>query len=140
MLNGPGPKHPTPIMRPALLRVVALVGCASSVFACSDPDRGPGGDGDDLSSFVEDVASLGRVIENSTACVVDAVCFLQVEFADTSVVAVYGSGERPPPLCEIGVDVSDLAFRVEVGDLVEVVVSKCAFGGHYLQEIKRTID
>lgn len=79
--------------------------------------------------------SSGRVLENSTACVVDAVCHLRIAFADTSIVAVYGSGERPPSDCETPTGVSDLAFQAQGGDLVEVVISKCASGGHYLQQL-----
>ena len=112
-----------------LVLVLALSACASS-----------GGDSDDdpeLSQFVEGASISGRVLENSTACVVDAMCYLRIEFADTAVVALYGTGERPAPLCEITSEVSDTAFQVESGDVVDVVISVCASGGHYLQRILR---
>jgi hypothetical protein len=63
------------------------------------------------------------------------VCHLRIEFADTSIVAIYGSGERPATDCEIPSGVPDLAFQAQDGDFVEVVVSKCASGGHYLRQL-----
>lgn len=76
-------------------------------------------------------------IENVPACRVDAVCYLRLEFADTTVVAHYGWGERPAPPCEIPPEVSDEAFRVEAGDVVDVVVSMCDAEGPYLRRIAR---
>ena len=107
-----------PLMRPAaarLLLALALSACGSA-----------GGDADDdaeLSPFIEGTLISGRVLENSTACVVDALCYLRIEFADTTIVALYGTGERPAPQCEITSEVSDAAFQVESGDIVDVVVS-----------------
>ena len=82
--------------------------------------------------FAEDVLIAGRVLENSTACEVDAVCFLRIEFADASVVALYGTGERPAPPCEISRDVSDAAFPVQNGEVISVVISRCADEGYYI--------
>ena len=110
-----------------LLLALALSACASA-----------GGDSDDdpeLSPFAEGALISGRVLENSKACVVDAMCYLQIEFADTTIAALYGTGERPAPLCEITSEVSDAAFQIEPGDVVDVVISVCASGGHYLQRI-----
>ena len=75
-------------------------------------------------------------MENSTACSVDAVCYLRIAFADTVVVAVYGTGERPAPPCTISVDVSDAAFEIEAGDVVDVVISRCGEEGYYLERIE----
>ena len=119
-----------PCKRPVavgLLFALALSACGSA-----------GGNADDdpeLSPFVEGTLISGRVLENSTACVVDALCYLRIEFADTTIVALYGTGERPAPQCEITSEVSDAAFQIESGEIVEVVVSVCAFEGHYLQVI-----
>jgi hypothetical protein len=86
--------------------------------------------------FVEDSLARGSVVENSTACSVDAVCYLRIAFADTVVVAVYGTGERPAPPCTISVDVSDAAFEIEAGDVVDVVISRCGEEGYYLERIE----
>lgn len=68
-------------------------------------------------SFAEDSVISGVVAENVTACEVDAACYLRIEFADTTVVALYGTGERPAPPCEMSVEVSDTAFRVQPGEV-----------------------
>ncbi len=115
------------------------VSLASSTIACLGPGQNPEPNGRVLSAFAADVLSTGRVLENSTACVVDAVCHLRIEFADTSIVAVYGSGERPASACETPPDVSNVAFEAEAGDLVEVVISTCASGGHYVRQLTRPL-
>jgi hypothetical protein len=112
---------------------------AGSALSCGQPGDHPKS-GEGLSLFTEDAVISGRVRENVTACTVDAVCYLRIEFADTSIVALYGSGERPAPLCEISTEVSDLAFQVRTGDLVEVMVSGCASGGHYMRQLILTSD
>lgn len=94
-------------------------------------------DGPELSEFAEDALISGRVVENSTACVVDAVCYLRIEFADTLMVALYGTGERPAPGCEISREVSDLAFEAQPGEVISVVVSKCDSDRHYMRELVR---
>ena len=112
-----------------LLLALALSACGSA-----------GGNADDdpeLSPFIEGTLISGRVLENSTACVVDALCYLRIEFADTTIVAIYGTGERPAPRCEITAEVSDAAFQIESGEVIDVVVSVCAFEGHYLRRILR---
>lgn len=89
-----------------------------------------------LSGLTVGQASTGRVLENSTACTVDATCYLRIEFADTTLEALYGTGERPtPPPCTIAAEVSDAAFEVVVGDVVEVVVSPCGDEGHFLERV-----
>lgn len=88
-----------------------------------------------LSGLSVGETSTGRVLENSTACTVDAVCYLRIEFADTTIEALYGTGERPAPPCTISVDVSDAAFEIVVGDVVEVVVSPCGDEGHFLERV-----
>jgi len=90
-----------------------------------------------VEAFAEDVPVLGRVVENSTACEVDAVCYLRIEFFDTSVIAVYGTGERPAPPCEMSTELSDIAFAIRRGELVSVVISKCADEGYFIRRIHR---
>ena len=119
-----------PFMRPAAARLLLALALSACGSASGDADDDP-----ELSPFIEGTLISGRVLENSTACVVDALCYLRIEFADTTIVALYGTGERPAPQCEITAEVSDAAFQVESGDIVEVVVSACAFEGHYLQRI-----
>lgn len=115
--------------RPTLALVLGLgiVACAS---AGGDPD-----DDSELSRFEEGSPVTGRVVENSTACEVDASCYLRIEFADTTVAALYGTGERPAPPCTMSVEVSDVAFGVGPGDLVEVVISPCGSEGRYIERI-----
>jgi hypothetical protein len=60
--------------------------------------------------------------------VADAVCYLRAAFADTTILGVYGSGERRAP-CSIPGQVYDRAFRSEVGDLVDVRLARCASAG-----------
>lgn len=121
-------------MRHSLPWIVFHIGITGALFGCS----GPGQDGLELSPFAEDVLSSGSVLENSTACVVDAVCYLRIEFADASIVAVYGSGERPANDCRTPSAVSDVAFQVEDGDRVDVVVSRCSAVGYFLRQLART--
>lgn len=90
---------------------------------------------DPTSLFVEDVMISGRVLENVTACEVDAVCFLRIQFADTSVLALYGTGERPPPPCTMSTEVSDTAFGARPRDVISVVISRCGDEGHYIRQI-----
>ena len=106
---------------------IALAGCASPG---PDPDRG-------LSTFMEDTTVSGVVLENVTACEVDAVCYLRIGFADTTVVALYGTGERPAPPCEISREVSDVAFPLREGEGIEVVISRCGDEGLYMRELGR---
>ncbi len=125
----PRVRHTTARSLRSLVLALVLSACASA-----------GGDSDDdvdLSRFTEGTQITGRVLENSTACEVDAVCYLRIQFSDTAIVAVYGTGERPPPPCHIPVGVSDLAFQAESGEVVEVVISRCASEGHYLERIVR---
>lgn len=109
---------------------------AIALSACGLPPESPGDD-PGLSQFAANILVSGRVLENITACEVDANCYLRVEFADTTIVALYGSGERPAPQCEIPRDVSNAAFRVEREEIVQVVVSICGADGHYIRQIAR---
>ena len=59
------------------------------------------------------------------------------DHAPKTIVAVYGMGEGPAPACEISLEVSDAAFRVEPGDVIDVLISVCASQGHYLRKIVR---
>lgn len=94
-------------------------------------------DDSNVSTFVEDTVSSVRVLDNVTACEVDAVCYLRLEFADTTINALYGTGERPRTRCDVPRAVSNVAFGVERGDIVQVIVSKCGEQGHYLRQIGR---
>ncbi|MDH3271707.1 MAG: hypothetical protein OEN56_10260 [Gemmatimonadota bacterium] len=119
--------RPAPVSLPALCILV---------FACA-PGGGDPGSRAGLSPFAEGALVSGRVLENNHACTVDAVCYLRLEFADTSIVAVYGSGERPPPVCDISVATSDAAFGVEAGEIVTVRVAPCGSGGLHVHELVR---
>lgn len=105
----------------------ALAGCAA---IGQDSTR-------DADQFAEDTLISGKVLENSTACEVDAVCYLRIEFADTSIVALYGAGERPVPACTVSREVSDAAFPVQPGEVIDVVISRCASQGHYMRRLVR---
>lgn len=83
---------------------------------------------------------LAEVRENVTACTVDAVCGLRLEFADTSVFALYGTGERASPDCSISVEVSDAAFGVAAGDPVNVILEECPGVGLVLRGLETTSE
>lgn len=116
------------------LRVVAPL--ILGLSACGSPG-GDGPDASEVSQFREGAPITGRVVENSTACEVDAVCYLRIEFSDTTIVGVYGTGERPAPPCEIPIEASDAAFQVEVGRLINIVISSCAGEGYYVERVIR---
>ena len=105
----------------------ALAGCAA---IGQDSTR-------DVALFAEDTLISGEVLENSTACEVDATCYLRIEFADTSIVVLYGGGERPFPACTVSREVSDAAFLVQSGEVIDVVISRCASQGHYMRRLVR---
>lgn len=106
-----------------------LVGCVLVVCACArGGDRGA--NADELSRFATDSLISGRVIENVTACTVDATCLLRIQFADTSLAVVYGHGERGRAPCEISKAVSDAAFRLASGTVIDVVISRCGSEGY----------
>jgi len=116
------------------VRVAERLVVAIAVSGCAAPGESPE---DAVDAFAEDALVSGRVIENNTSCVVDAVCFLRLAFADTSVAALYGTGERPAPPCSLTREVSDVAFGVQRGELVSVVISRCAGEGHYIRQLVR---
>jgi hypothetical protein len=103
-----------------------LAGCAPAGTRTADVD---------LSPFVADTPLNARIVENSTACIVDAVCFLRLEFADTTIDAIYGTGEHPASPCDIPRDASTAAFRAVVGDIVRVAVTPCAPHRFRLQQL-----
>lgn len=108
----------------------------TALCACSPGGRGSAGDVE-ISSFVEDALVSGKVLQNSTACEVDAVCFLRIAFSDTSIVALYGTGERPAPECPMSSDISDVAFRIAPDEVVSVIVSRCGLDGYYLRRLEK---
>lgn len=123
-----GPLNPLPFAA-----VLAVVLCTCGPPA-EDFGSSPG-----LSRFAADTLVSGRVLENVTACDVDANCYLRIEFADTSIVALYGVGERPAPSCEIPRRVSDAAFRVERGEIIRLEVAMCGGDGLYIRHITREV-
>lgn len=120
-------------LRPAPLRLLFV----ATLWACAQ-GGGESRAGAEISPFAEDALIAGKVLQNSTACQVDATCYLQIEFADTTVVALYGTGERPAPACPISREVSDTAFQVGLGELISVVVSTCDSDGYYLRRLDRS--
>jgi hypothetical protein len=104
-----------------------LAGCAPAGTRTADVD---------LSPFVADTPLNARIVENSTACIVDAVCFLRLEFADTTVDAIYGTGEYPAPPCDIPGDAATAAFRAAAGDIVRVAVTSCPPHGFMLRQLE----
>lgn len=75
------------------------------------------------------------VVENVKACTVDAVCGLRLRLADTSVFALYGTGERAENACRIDVAVSDAAFEASTGQVVNVVLKECEDLGLVLDDL-----
>ena len=112
-------------------RVLVISLALGVMAACSAP---PPDDGE-LSSFVEGEPIHGRVIENVTDCRVDAACYLELRFSDRSVIAYYGTGERPAPPCPISVEVSNASFPLQPGDVVEVTVRDCPGEGYFLERV-----
>lgn len=116
-----------------LHRIAKLaIALSAPALSCASPDRGPTPDAE-LSVFAVDASVTGRVTENNQACVVDAHCFLGLQFADTSIVASYGFGLQPTRLCTITTAASSRAFEVEVGDIIRVVIGDCGPNGLYLR-------
>lgn len=114
-----------------VLGLVAVGGCGTGETPVVESE---------LSAFVEDSLISGQVLENTTACEVDADCLLRIEFADMAVVAIYGTGERPAPDCSIPVTVSDMAFGLAPGDTIDVVLTTCGDEGYYLRRLDRRAD
>lgn len=113
---------------PFLALVLLTLAPACTAFGDGDRDAG-------LGTFATDTAVVARVVDNVEACVVDAVCYLELAFADTVVRATYGPGLRPAPPCEISRAASDAAFAVSPGDRMEVVVYPCPGEGLYLRSL-----
>jgi hypothetical protein len=99
--------------------------------ACAAPDAVQ------LSPFAEGVVVMGRVLENVTACTVDADCYLRIEFADTTISALYGTGDRIGLPCTIPAGVSAEGFEAASGELVDAIISRCESGERYLRSIER---
>lgn len=112
--------------------VLTLVLALAAVACTSPPSDGSDGESpgsDALSPYEGGALVVGRVVDNVTACEVDATCSLRIAFADTTVTGVYGTGERPAPPCEIARGVSDLAFTLRPGDRVRVDLRPCGDEG-----------
>lgn len=117
-------------------RGVAVLATTMVVGACSPAGQG-GPDATELSAWGVDSLLQARVVENVTACAVDADCFLRLEFADTILVARYGTGERPAPPCPISAGVSDAAWSLAADDLIQVRLHDCGAEGYFIEEIAR---
>ena len=107
-----------------------------AIIACGNE----GGAGDALSTFRQDELVTGRVIENSTACQVDAICSLELAFADTSIIAIYGTGLRQAPPCQSPAEVTNVAFAVVRDELVDVVIGTCEDGLSIQRLVRKVAD
>jgi hypothetical protein len=125
------PVAPGPPAAALLAAVTALVVIAAA--GCGEAD--PGASPSSLSGFRVGQVGTARVVENVSACVVDGVCSLTLEYSDTTVVAVYGGGERAAGACPIGIEVSDAAFALEEGDEAEVLLGECEELGLILEAV-----
>jgi hypothetical protein len=105
------------------------------VVSCAPVDHGAVGQSA-ASRFGVDVPATARVLANSTMCTVDADCHLRLEFADTTVSVLYGTGDRPSAACEVPRQVSDMAFTVREYQMVEVTISVCAANELYLRALR----
>jgi hypothetical protein len=106
-----------------------------AIVACSNA----GESGDALSEYRPQELVTGRVIENNTACQVDAICSLELAFADTTVVAIYGTGLRQAPPCQSPAEVTNAAFASARGELVDVVIALCE-GEPSIQRLSKVAD
>mgnify|MGYP006969367916 FL=1 len=120
-----------------MIRLLPAAVLLLATVACGGPtDRPPRDAAAGLSRFAVDTVLSGAIVENVTACEVDAVCFLRVQLADSVIVAVYGTGERPAPPCDISVDASDAAWGLSAGDPVEIVVFPCGDEGLFVRDVR----
>lgn len=116
-------------MAPDGRSIVALLG----VLACAcrpDASRSP----QDVTAYATGVPISGRVLENVDACVVDAACFLRIELSDTTIAALYGTGEREPE-CVIPAAVFAAASSVRPGTRIEVTLARCGGDGLYIEQL-----
>ena len=107
-----------------------------AIMACGNG----GGAGEALSTFRQDELVTGRVIDNSTACQVDAICSLELAFADTSIIAIYGTGMRQAPPCQSPAEVINVAFAVARDELVDVVLGTCEDGLSIQRLVRKVAD
>jgi len=121
-------------VKPSVTQLLAALSVGLVLSACASAEGDPSGTAS-LSVFSEGSLVTGRVLENVTACEVDAVCYLRLQFADTTITAIYGTGERPAPPCPISVAVSNAAFAVERGDVLAVAITACPGEGMFLERI-----
>ena len=122
-----------------------------TVGACGPGPRDPAETGDQAPPGTDGVANptndggptpvvgqavSAQVLENVTACEVDAVCFLRLRIAGHTVTAIYGTGERPAPPCPVSTEVSDVAFGLEEGEVVEVLLHDCGSEGYFIESVR----
>ena len=119
------------------MRPYTLAGAMTlAIMACGNG----GGAGEALSTFRQDELVTGRVIDNSTACQVDAICSLELAFADTSIIAIYGTGMRQAPPCQSPAEVTNVAFAVARDELVDVVLGTCEDGLSIQRLVRKVAD
>ena len=119
------------------MRPYTLAGAMTlAIMACGNG----GGAGEALSTFRQDELVTGRVIDNSTACQVDAICSLELAFADTSIIAIYGTGLRQAPPCQSPAEVTNVAFAVVRDELVDVVIGTCEDGLSIQRLVRKVAD
>lgn len=104
--------------------LVLVAGATLLSAACGQADD-PGGR---ITAFRQDTLVTARVVENSTACQVDAICSLELAFSDTAVIGVYGTGLRQAPPCQSPAEVTNIAFAIARDEQVDVVLSPCEDG------------
>lgn len=103
-------------MRPRLFLLALLTACAGR----AEPET---------SGFSTEHTVTAVVLENVTACTVDAICGVRLEFADTTVFALYGLGEQDTTDCSISVETSDRAFGLRTGDVATLRLKECEAEG-----------
>ena len=119
------------------MRPYTLAGAMTlAIMACGNG----GGAGEALSTFRQDELVTDRVIDNSTACQVDAICSLELAFADTSIIAIYGTGMRQAPPCQSPAEVTNVAFAVARDELVDVVLGTCEDGLSIQRLVRKVAD
>jgi len=101
------------------LCTLVLIGCGPA----AEPSSALG-----FSPYMVGERRTVRVVENVFGCVVDGVCVLTLEFSDTIVQAVYGSGERPTDACVTNLEASNAAFALERQETTDVTLKSCEDG------------
>jgi len=118
-----------------MTRTSLLLVAVTVIAACGQVNGPEGSEG--LSAFAIDTLVTARVTENIMECVVDGQCALRLEFADTTVVALYAPGEWLFEHCSIPNEVASAGFEVQASETVDVIVSDCGDAGDALMRLDR---